>query len=89
MFKDSENAFFEILEEYNPDIIIVWGERLWNNLPNNGYWDNKFILDEQGGKFYFYISKEKDIPSYCIYHPSTSSFNYGCTKYLDEVMRLI
>jgi hypothetical protein len=89
MFKNSEDAFFQILKEYNPDIIIVWGKRLWDSLPDNGYWDDKYVLDEQGGKFYFYKGKEKDIPAYYIYHPSTSYINYECTKYLNEVIRLI
>jgi hypothetical protein len=89
MFQESEAAFFEILNEYNPDIIIVWGERLWNNLPGNGYWAENYVLDESGGKFYYYKGKTKNIPAYRIYHPSTSYFNYEHTKYLKEVMSLI
>jgi hypothetical protein len=88
MFKDSETAFFEILNEYNPDIIFVWGKRLWNNLSYNGYSDDKYILDKHGGKIYFFKGKAKNIPAYCIYHPSTSYF-YKCTKYVNEIMRLI
>ena len=89
MFNDSENAFFEILNEYDPDIIIVWGKRLWDNLPHNGYWGEKCILDDQGGKFYYYTSKSKDIPAYRIDHPSTPSFKKKCSKYLKEIMQLI
>ncbi len=36
-FLSSEDAFFEVLEEYRPDRIIVWGKRLYNNLPQKGY----------------------------------------------------
>lgn len=36
-FKDSYAAFFEVLEEYRPDCIIVWGKRLYNNLPQEGH----------------------------------------------------
>ena len=35
-FSSSETAFFDVLEEYLPDSIIVWGERLYNNLPRRG-----------------------------------------------------
>ena len=31
-FKNSEAAFAKILETYKPDLIIVWGNRLWNNI---------------------------------------------------------
>jgi len=54
MFKNSEPAFFEIIKEYNPDVIIIWGKRLWENLPKNGYWGNNHILNENGRKFYYY-----------------------------------
>ena len=35
-FKNSEAAFFEVLEMLRPDIVIVWGHRLYNNLPQGG-----------------------------------------------------
>ena len=35
-FKNSEEAFWEILNELKPDLIIVWGARLYNNLPQEG-----------------------------------------------------
>ena len=35
-FKDSYAAFFEVLEKYRPDCVIVWGKRLYNNLPQEG-----------------------------------------------------
>ena len=35
-FKDSAQAFFEVLDRYCPDCVIVWGKRLYNNLPQEG-----------------------------------------------------
>lgn len=32
-YQDSEDAFFQVLEEYQPEILIVWGKRLWKKLP--------------------------------------------------------
>ena len=29
----AEGYFFEVIEKYQPEYIIVWGKRLWNNLP--------------------------------------------------------
>jgi hypothetical protein len=79
----------EALNVYKPDIIFAWGERLWNKLPDNGYWGKNYIIDEQGGKLYFYKTQTKDIPAYRVYHPSTSYFNYDCSKYLQQVMEEI
>ena len=36
-FAQSEPAFFEVLEAYHPDSIIVWGQRLYNNLTRKGH----------------------------------------------------
>ncbi len=35
-FQESEKAFFEILSQYQPDLVIVWGKRLYTNLPQKG-----------------------------------------------------
>lgn len=35
-FNSSESAFFEVLEKYQPDYILAWGSRLYNNLPKRG-----------------------------------------------------
>lgn len=32
-FKSSESAFFTVLKQYQPDIILVWGQRLFSNMP--------------------------------------------------------
>lgn len=90
MFKQSEDAFFEILNEFTPDIIIAWGERLAKNMPDNGYSADKSILgDEQNGKLYYYKGKTKDILIYYIPHPSSSYFDKKYTKYLKEAMKII
>lgn len=36
-FSDSEEAFFEVLDELEPDVVLVWGTRLWENLPNTNF----------------------------------------------------
>ena len=38
-FTDSEPAFWEVMEGYRPDVVIVWGHRLYNNLPKKGIKD--------------------------------------------------
>lgn len=35
-FRNSETAFFEVLNQYCPDCILVWGRRLYEHLPRKG-----------------------------------------------------
>lgn len=35
-FKQSEAAFFEVINQHQPHKIIVWGTRLYNHLPKQG-----------------------------------------------------
>jgi hypothetical protein len=65
-FENSEDAFFEVLEEYQPDLIIVWGKRLWDNMSGNGY-------SEDG--LYYYSTEEKEIAATWVFHPSTGKVN--------------
>lgn len=45
-FADSENAFFEVMEEKEPDLLIVWGHRLFNNLPDTNWEDGEELKVE-------------------------------------------
>ncbi|NVN94043.1 MAG: hypothetical protein HXX18_02040 [Bacteroidetes bacterium] len=88
-FIESQAAFISILEENKPDLILVWGKRLWENLPNIGRWGDEDILDNANGHFYYYKVNNNEIPAYRIYHPSTSYFNYEYSKYLKEAIRIV
>ncbi|GAP72402.1 hypothetical protein SAMD00024442_30_28 [Candidatus Symbiothrix dinenymphae] len=79
-FKNSYPAFFEVLEEYKPDLVIAWGERLWKHLPDNGV---------RKGKFYYYPVEGKEIPACQVSHPASSTFGYEeSTPYLQEAIKL-
>lgn len=70
----SEGAFVELLETYMPDIIIVWGVRLYNALPPLGG-KGKVIKLENGdtSDYWIYPVKGKEIPALKIHHPSAPS----------------
>lgn len=87
-FNDSINAFIEILEECKPDLIIVWGKRLWNYLPDIGREGNEKLLGNDAEGLYYYKVGEKEIPAYRVDHPSTPYFSYEYTKYIEEAIRL-
>jgi len=82
MFKNSVKPFFEILKEYKPGVIIVWGKRLWDKLPKECFSHGKNIFTKPSG---FY----KNIPTYYINHPSSSFNTEFWSKYIKKVISLI
>jgi len=88
-FEQSQTAFFEVLEEYKPDLIIVWGARLEGKLPQKNKTLSDFeIFGTPGHKIHYYEVAGKKIPAYAVYHPSSSYFSYNFHKYLQEALRL-
>lgn len=74
-FKESEKAFFEILSKYQPDLVIVWGKRLYTNLPQSGKQlaDLEITQGQYVGKateIWSYQIGTKTIPIMPITHPS-------------------
>ena len=84
-YDDSQDAFFEVLEEFKPDLVIVWGWRLDQNLPQKNRCQ---ILDETKPifKVYFDVAGKK-IPVFSHPHPS-SGFGYEYHSKLQEAVRL-
>lgn len=76
-FANAHKPFFEVLEKNNPDIVIVWGSRLYNNLPQCG----KQLLDldlpldlcgQNSIEIWAYEVNGKWIPIMPIRHPSAA-----------------
>lgn len=88
-FEESREAFFVVLEKYKPEFIIAWGNRLWDKLPNNGRWGTDYILGNSNERFFYFKVNNQEIPAYGIYHPSTSYFNYGYSKYFKEAINMV
>ena len=86
-FIDSKTAFFEVLKEYKPDVIIVWGFRLWERLPDNGTYAGFDISNDPNGECYYYEVDDKKILAYAVYHPSRPSFSDDYYEYLQEVLK--
>lgn len=78
-FKNSEQAFFEIISQYQPDLIIVWGKRLYNNLPQQGtqlpdLQISQGIYAGESSEVWSYTIGGKTIALLPITHPSASMF---------------
>lgn len=71
-WSESEVAFKEILENYMPDCIIVWGVRLYGGLPNWGGTATKlYITEKDSTDVWTYTINGKQIPAIKIHHPSS------------------
>lgn len=79
-FKNSHESFVKILDELKPNLIIVWGYRLWGNMPKNEFLTRKNEID-------FY----NNIPVLVIPHPASSKFDYSMNqlikKYMDTIIK--
>jgi hypothetical protein len=72
-YKNAEKAFFEVIDELQPDLIIVWGVgKLFNNLPEDRWtWDKPLNVegwDINNG--YYQLNNGKQTRCIAVYHPS-------------------
>lgn len=71
-YRAAAEPFMQVLEELQPDVLIVWGVRLWNNLPNRNWADGSKVAvdgyDVQNG--FYTLSSGKKVKAVCVYHPS-------------------
>lgn len=73
-YKNAENAFFEVINNLQPDLIIVWGVgKLFNNLPEDRWtWGDLLKVDGWEIKNgYYQLENEKQVRCIAVYHPST------------------
>lgn len=82
-WQDFENAgtpFLEVLNKYQPDVVIVWGVRLYS-LMTDDCWEKSTDERLKDGyvlrKGIYRLSNEKSVNVIAIYHPSTGfSWDY-------------
>lgn len=71
-FQGATKAFFEVIEELQPHYIIAWGQRLYDNLPDNGFQGKDLVVSEgESHEIWCYTTKAmRNIPVLRITHPS-------------------
>jgi hypothetical protein len=72
-YKDAAEPFFETLNCYQPDVVIVWGIRLYNQMPNENWEDGHqeiVVNDYKINYGYYNMSNGKKITVLAIRHPS-------------------
>ena len=87
-WETGEKPFFEVLAEYNPDVIIAWGKRLWDNMLKTSLIDNSF-LNKWGDGLRYYNNGKRDIPAYACYHPSRPQFSEEDTDYFKRLLEKV
>lgn len=80
-FRDSGDAFFEVIDELQPDLIIVWGvTRMYDFLPAGGRWRKGVQLEIDGYTVkngYYRLSNDNETRVIWVYHPSAGySWNW-------------
>lgn len=78
-YQMAAEPFFSVMDQYQPDLLVVWGVRLWNNLPGERWEDGqKMVVDGyevQNG--YYNLDNGKKVRAICVYHPSAGySWDY-------------
>lgn len=88
-FCNSKDAFFEVLENLRPDLIIVWGvTRMWNNMPSAG-WDEgeAMVIDGYEIKNGWYtLGNRHRVRAIWVYHPSAGYSWDWWNKVIKEVL---
>ena len=78
-YHQAGKAFFEVIEKYQPEYIIVWGKRLWNNLPNVRWHDGDDIVVDgyPVATGAYLLSNGKQVKVMAVNHPSVGySWDY-------------
>ena len=89
-WETGKEPFFEVLAEYNPDVIIAWGRRLWNNMPAGFREDNSFLNRfDPPAPLRYYNNGKRDIPVYACYHPCRPPFSEEDTDYFKRLLEKI
>lgn len=78
-YRAAAEPFFSILNQYQPDLLVVWGVRLWNALPSDRWEDGprKSVDGYEIQNGYYRLSNGKKVHAICVYHPSVGySWDY-------------
>ena len=68
---NSQVPFMEVINKYEPDVIIVWGNGAFNGTPNGGKYDEPITFEDTKAIRYIYtLNSGKQCSMIKIHHPS-------------------
>ena len=78
-YKSAAEPFFSVMNQYQPELLIVWGVRLWHNLPS-ARWEEgpSMVIDGiEVSNGYYKLGNGRKVRAICVYHPSSGySWDY-------------
>ena len=78
-YMDARKPFFEVMNMYQPDLLVVWGMRLWKKLPVD-FWEDCAEMEVDGYPIqngFYRLRNGKKVRAVCVYHPSAGySWDY-------------
>ena len=78
-YRQAGEAFFEVLNKYQPEYVIAWGNRLWDKMPGE-HWQNgdDIVVDSYHVATGWYVlSNGKQVKAMAVNHPSVGySWDY-------------
>ncbi|MCL1144162.1 hypothetical protein [Shewanella gaetbuli] len=79
------NAFLEVVNKLEPDIIISWGNNVWDAIPANLGYGNGIVSESVKDCCLIYPFKGKELKLIGITHPSTSYRSSYWANIFDEL----
>ena len=85
----SEDAFYEVLSDLQPDVIFVWGvTRMYDNMPSKGWEEGEEIVVDGYNVLngYYTLDNGHHVRAVWVYHPSTGYSSEWWNKVIKEVL---
>lgn len=72
-YRNAAGTFFSVLDEYEPDLVIAWGDQLWSKLPWERWTEGEALMVDGYGvnNGYYRLASGRQARVICVYHPST------------------
>jgi hypothetical protein len=89
MWQKSEQGFIDVLNLLTPNVLLVLGKRLWNNLPSlHGKPGPAILGAEQSETWYYRLTGDDSCLAYGIRHPSAGFSGRYWHPYVKRVIAL-
>lgn len=87
-YRDACQPFFEVIDTYQPEVIIVWGKRLWDKMPTERWTSSADVVYDnyaiQNG--YYSMAGGSRAKTFYVYHPSAG---YSWDWWYNAIMKVI
>lgn len=72
-YRNAAGAFFSVLDKYEPDLVIAWGDQLWGKLPWERWTEGEALMVDgyRVNNGYYRMASGRQARIICVYHPST------------------